>query len=64
MKETPIHAAALQLTHRSRVTVGKNGLRIVCCDRFQPGADGVEGFIPGDAGEPAIAFIAGPFHRM
>src|SRR5262245_16255498 len=64
MKETAVHAAALKQAHRSGIAVRKNGLRVFVCNRFEFSGDRIEGLVPRNSLELAVAFPAGSLHRI
>ena len=66
VEEAAIHRAVLQEPHRSRVGVRDDRLRAVgrSGDRAEPGRDGVERLVPGDALEAAFALPAHASHRV
>ena len=57
MKEAPIHSAAVEQAHGAGVAIGQNGFGPVFGrNRFQPGGDSIQRFIPGDPLKFACAF--------
>ena len=65
MEESAIHATKIEQAHRARVAVGKDGFRTVLIGGLlQMVRDFVEGVIPGDAGEAALAFGSDAAQRI
>ncbi len=59
MEEAPVHAGALQVTHRAAVAVGQDGFGAEFGgDGLQARGDFVESFVPRDARKAAFAFRA------
>ncbi len=66
VEETTIHRAGLQKPHRSRVGVRHDRLRALgrSGNRAEPGRDGVERLVPGNALEATLALPAHASHRV
>src|SRR5580704_19669799 len=64
MKET-MRPGEVQQSHGAGVTVGQNGLGAEIVRRaFQPGGDGIQGFVPGNSLEFSFAFRASSLLRI
>ena len=65
VEEAAVHAGAVQQAHGAGVAVGQHRLRSeLIGDRHEFSGDRVQRFVPGDAGEPAVAFCADALLRI
>src|SRR6185436_18196192 len=65
VEEAPVHAAVGKKAHVARVRIRQDGLGAVLRDHAAEAIrDEVQGLVPGDAGEAALALASHPFHRM
>ena len=58
------HRFALHQAHGAAIAIRQDGLRVAFCDWLQARCDGVEGLVPADAFEFALALAAHAAHRI
>jgi hypothetical protein len=64
VEEAPVHRAVLHHAHRPGVAAGKDRLRVLRRQRFQPRRDLVQRLIPGNSSKFPPTLPPGSFHRV